>query len=202
MAKKQGGLSILLRGAPVLSPSKFTAPISGGMSTILIVMPGGGGVCDGGRPESGSAGGNCSRRRGQVNTAATAAREGVFIQGERSRAENPGSLWARPQYHGHCPHGGVLLQGFILLAILMKPDGLSPTEFKSYKTKWRFCWLVMQGKAVRTITNHLIDSVRPDNHAHLPQLASDFQMGPPGSVRSTIEPAALLFYDRTVSVTC
>ncbi|KAK9916287.1 hypothetical protein WJX75_000940 [Coccomyxa subellipsoidea] len=39
----------------------------------------------------------------------------------------------------------------------------------------------MEGKAVRTITNHLIDSVRPDNHAHLPQLASDFQMGPPGS---------------------
>ena len=42
---------------------------------------------------------------------------------------------------------------------------------------------VCQGKSVRTVTSHLIDIVTPGSHAHLPQLASDLQLGPPGSVR-------------------
>ncbi|BDA41065.1 probable single-stranded DNA-binding protein at N-terminal half [Coccomyxa sp. Obi] len=39
----------------------------------------------------------------------------------------------------------------------------------------------MEGKSVRTVTGHLIDILTPDNHAHLPQLASDLELGPPGS---------------------
>ncbi|CAL8466651.1 g6187 [Coccomyxa elongata] len=39
----------------------------------------------------------------------------------------------------------------------------------------------LEGKSVRTVTSHLIDILTPDNYAHLPQLASDLQLGPPGS---------------------
>lgn len=53
---------------------------------------------------------------------------------------------------------------------------------------------VRQGKAPRTVSKHLLDSIAAGGDAEQPsiaQLASDFQLGPPGSVRLNWQLTAL-----------
>ena len=50
----------------------------------------------------------------------------------------------------------------------------------------------LQGKSLRTVMSNILDSVAAGIQADIPQLASDFQMGPANSVsRSSILPLSL-----------
>lgn len=120
------------------------------------------------------------RERGPSSTGGDAAQRSLDLYGQGlSIREIAGrEVWKHASAYLHLPDYTEPLQSIFLRCF--SSAHVLPRESKMNIVV--VLWLVVQGKSERTVCGHLIDVITPTNHEHVAQLASDFQMGPSGSV--------------------